>query len=194
MSELYELHRRAGEILAETVKQVPEDRMHDPTPCTDWDVRDLLHHVAWSNLWVAPLVDGRDLSEVAPTLDGDVLGDDPIGVTLRSLEEASAGFERAGNDRIVQLSRGPSEAWIYCGERMNDLTVHNWDLARGIGVEVALDGECMQAALEYFRPHELELRARGELGPTVDLPEDADLQTRYLAFFGRRADWTPPAP
>ena len=76
------------------------------------------------------------------------------------------------------------------GERMNDLTVHNWDLARAIGVEVALDPECMERALESFRPHEPVLRAAGELGPTIEVPEDAPLQIRYLAFFGRRADWT----
>jgi uncharacterized protein (TIGR03086 family) len=192
MSELYELHRRAGELLAETVKQVRDDRWHLPTPCTEWDVRDLVHHIAWSNLWVAPLCDGRDLAEVAPGLEGDVLGDDPVGMTVRSIAEASAGFERAGNDTIVQLSRGPSPASVYCAERMNDLTVHNWDLGRAIGVEVALDPECMEGALAYFRPFEAALRSAGELGPTIEVPHDAPLQTRYLAFFGRRTDWTAP--
>jgi uncharacterized protein (TIGR03086 family) len=190
MSEYYELHRRAGDLLAQTVRKVREDQWHLPTPCSEWDVRDLAHHIAWSNLWVAPLCDGRDLAEVAPALEGDVLGNDPIGVTLRSIEESSAGFERAGNDTIVQLSRGPSEAWVYCGERMNDLTVHNWDLARGLGLEVELYPECMERSLEYFRPYEVVLRSAGELGPTVEVPEGADLQSRYLAFFGRRADWT----
>ncbi len=192
MTELYELHRRAGELLAKTVGEVRDDQWHLPTPCSEWDVRDLVHHIAWSNLWVAPLCDGRDLAEVAPELEGDVLGDDPVGVTVRSIDEASAGFERAGNDTIVQLSRGPSEARIYCAERMNDLTEHNWDLARAIGVEVALDPECMERALDYFRPYEAVLRAAGELGPMVEVPDGAPLQTRYLAFFGRRADWTAP--
>ncbi|MDP9342594.1 MAG: TIGR03086 family metal-binding protein [Actinomycetota bacterium] len=192
MSEYYELHRRAGDLLAETVKEIRDDQWHLPTPCSEWDVRDLAYHIAWNNLWVAPLCDGRNLAEVAPTVKGDVLGEDPIGVTLRTIEEASAGFERAGNETIVQLSRGPSEAWIYCGERMNDITVHNWDLARAIGVEVALDPECMERSLAYFRPYEALLRPAGELGPTVEVPEGAGLQTRYLAFFGRRADWTAP--
>jgi uncharacterized protein (TIGR03086 family) len=192
MSELFELHRRAGERLAETVRKVEEGQLHHPTPCTEWDVRDLLHHIAWSNLWVAPLCDGRDLAEVGPQLEGDVLGDDPVDVTLRSIDEASTGFERAGNHTIVQLSRGPTEAWIYCGERMNDLTVHNWDLARGIGVDVELDTECMERSLEVYRPYESILRPIGELGPDVEVPDDAPLQTRYLAFFGRRADWTAP--
>jgi hypothetical protein len=76
---------------------------------------------------------------------------------------------------------------------MNDLVIHNWDLAKGIGVEVQLDEECMRVALDGFRPVEAAMRAAGGLGPDVQVPDDAPLQVRYLAFFGRRADWTPPA-
>ena len=191
MTEMHELHRRAGDSLAETVRKVQEVQLHRPTPCTEWDVRDLLHHITWSDLWIAPLVDGKDLAEVAPTLEGDVLGDDPVGTTLRGLDEASDAFDRAG-DRLVQLSRGPTPATIYCFERMNDLVIHNWDLAKGIGVEVQLDEECMRVALDGHRPMEAELRAAGALGPDIDVPDNASLQTRYLAFFGRRADWSPP--
>ena len=189
---MWELHRRAGELLARTVDRVRSEQWTDPTPCTEWDVRDLVHHIAWSNLWVAPLVDGRSLRRVAQDLEADVLGQDPVGVCLRSIEQASGAFERAGDDLPVQLSRGPTPAWIYAAERMNDLTVHDWDVGRAIGVDVELDAECMEAALDYYRPLEPRLRPAGELGPTVEVPEDAGLQTRYLAFFGRRADWAPP--
>ena len=193
MTEMHDLHRRAGEALAVTVRKVGDDQLHAPTPCTEWDVRDLLHHITWSDLWIAPLVDGKDLADVAPTLDGDVLGDDPVGTTLSGLDEASDAFERAGA-RLVQLSRGMTPATIYCFERMNDLVVHNWDLAKGIGIEVELDEECMRVALDGFRPMEAAMRAAGELGPDVEVPDDASLQVRYLAFFGRRADWSPPSP
>ena len=50
----------------------------------------------------------------------------------------------------------------------------------------------MERSLQVYRPYEAFLRPAGELGPTVEVPDDAPLQTRYLAFFGRRADWTAP--
>jgi uncharacterized protein (TIGR03086 family) len=188
---MFELHRRAAEALKATVVRIGDGRWADPTPCAEWDVHDLVHHITWSNLWVAPLVDGKELDEVAPTLEGDVLGDDPIGITLRALDESSDAFERGG-DRPVQLSRGMTPASEYCFERMNDLVVHNWDLAKGIGINVELDLECMEVALEGYRKLEPVLRPAGALGPDVEVADDADPQTRYLAFFGRRADWTPP--
>jgi uncharacterized protein (TIGR03086 family) len=187
------LHRQAGALLIATVEQVQGGHLHLPTPCTEWDVRELIHHIAWSNLWVAPLVEGRRLDEVEPELAGDVLGEDPIGAALRSIDESSMAFEKAGTDSPVQISRGTVPASEYCFERMNDLSVHNWDLATAIGVPVDLDPECMRTALDGFRPLEAMLRPMGALGPDVEAPPGADLQTRYLAFFGRRTGWTPPS-
>jgi len=37
------------------------------------------------------------------------------------------------------------------------------------------------------------LRADGMFGPPVDVPDDADDQTRLLAFLGRRASAGPAA-
>jgi uncharacterized protein (TIGR03086 family) len=192
MTDVHVMHRRAGELLIDMVKQVRDDHLDRPTPCSEWSVRDLLHHIAWSNLWVGPLVNGEALADVAPRLEGDVLGDDAVSVTVHSIEECSDAFDR-GVDREVHLSRGPAPAREYCAERMNDLTVHNWDLGKGIGTEVLLDPECMETVLHHMRPFEAELRRSGELGPDVYVPRGADLQTRYLGFFGRRADWSPPS-
>ena len=193
MSEMHELHRRAGGLLRRTVERIRDEHWRHPTPCTEWDVRDLIHHIAWSNLWVAQLVEGRRLDEVEPELVGDVLGEDPIGVAVRSIDASSTAFEKAAANTPVQISRGTVPASEYCFERMNDLTVHNWDLARAIGLAVDLDPECMRTSLDGFRSLEAMLRPLGALGPDVVVPSDADLQTRYLAFFGRTADWTPPA-
>ncbi len=193
MADAGELHRRAGEAFKDVLRAARDDQWHHPTPCTEWDVRALAHHVAWSNLWVAPLVEGRSLAEVAPTVEGDVLGADPVGVALRSVDEASDAFGAPGAlQRPVQLSRGESPALVYCTERLNDLLLHAWDLARALGREVALDEEGMEVALAYYRPLEPLLRPIGELGPDVEVEGGADLQTRFLAFFGRRPGWTPP--
>jgi uncharacterized protein (TIGR03086 family) len=189
-----ELHRRAGDLYDAVLRQAGPDVWERPTPCAEWDVRDLVHHAAWSNLWVAPLVRGESLADVGPRLEGDVLGDDPVGVGLRSTAEASGAFDEPGAmDRLVELSRGPTPGREYCGERMNDLTVHAWDLAAALGLPIELDAGCMEAAMEVYRPMEAAGRPAGMFGPVVEVPPDADLQTRFLAFWGRRSDWAPPA-
>lgn len=194
MAEMNELHRRAGDLYDAVLRQAGLDVWERPTPCAEWDVRALVHHVAWSNLWVAPLVHGAALDDVGRRLEGDVLGDDPVGAGLRSTAEASDAYDTPGAmDRLVELSRGPTPGRDYCGERMNDLTVHAWDLAAALGLPVELDVECMEAAMEVYRPMEAAGRPAGMFGPLVEVPPDAGLQARFLAFWGRRADWTPPA-
>jgi len=187
-----ELHRRAGERFNSVLRQASGADWLRPTPCGDWNVRDLVHHVVSGNLWVPPLVHGETLDAVAPRLEGDIMGDDPVGVGLASTEVASAAFDESGAlERQVELSRGPSPGFEYCAERMNDLAVHAWDLARALGLEVELDSACMSAAMEYYRPQEEEGRPAGMFGPPVEVAPEADAQTRFLAFWGRRADWNP---
>ncbi len=189
---MHELHRRAGETFNAVLRQANGTDWHAPTPCGEWDVRELVHHVVSGNLWVPPLVAGESLAEAGARLDGDLLGDDPIGVGLASTVAATAAFDEPGAlERTVELSRGPSPALDYCAERMNDLAIHAWDLAAALGVTVELDRECMAAATAYHRPQEAVGRPAGMFGPPVDVAPDADPQTRFLAFWGRRADWAP---
>ena len=74
MSEIIELYRRAVDEFDRRVSEIGDDQWDDPTPCTDWNVRELVNHVAAEDLWVPPLVDGMTLEEVGDRFDGDVLG------------------------------------------------------------------------------------------------------------------------
>jgi hypothetical protein len=39
-------------------------------------------------------------------------------------------------------------------------------------------------------PIEDLMRQSGQYGPRVEVPDDADVQTRFIAFIGRDPDWT----
>jgi uncharacterized protein (TIGR03086 family) len=67
-----------------------------------------------------------------------------------------------------------------------DLLVHTWDLARATGQDETLDREEASALLAGIEPWDAALRSSGYYGPRVPVPDDADEQTRLLAFTGRR--------
>jgi uncharacterized protein (TIGR03083 family) len=48
-----------------------------PTPCTEWNVRDLVNHLVYEHLWTPHMVTGKTLDEVGHRFEGDVLGSDP---------------------------------------------------------------------------------------------------------------------
>jgi hypothetical protein len=63
--------------------------------------------------------------------------------------------------------------------------MHRWDLARATGQDETLDRDKCAVMLEGMLPMDEVLRQSGQYGPRVDVPDDADVQTRLLAFIGR---------
>jgi uncharacterized protein (TIGR03086 family) len=64
--------------------------------------------------------------------------------------------------------------------------VHTWDLARATGLDETLDADEVHRLVEAMEPMDEAMRSSGHYGPRVDVPADADEQTRLLAFTGRR--------
>ena len=78
------------------IEQVPEDRWNAPTPCTEWDARQVANHLIGENLWAAELLQGKTVGEVGTALDGDLTGDDPAAAYRRSVDVARQAIEAPG--------------------------------------------------------------------------------------------------
>ena len=68
---------------------------------------------------------------------------------------------------------------------LGDVLVHTWDLARATGQDEALDAEEVAGMYEGILPMDEMLRQSGQYGPRVAVSDDADTQTKLLAFVGR---------
>ena len=182
------LHRRAVDGFAARVHAIRADQWNDPTPCADWDVRELVAHLVVEQLWVGALLDGETVAEVGDRFDGDQLGDDPVGAWDRAAAAAVAAFAAPGaTDRIVHLSYGDVPATHYGREMAVDATVHTWDLARAIGGDEQLDSELVAVARGVVEANFDAWTQSGLFAPPVAVAPDADAQTQLLARLGRRA-------
>ena len=167
---------------------ISNDQLGAATPCSEYDVRALLNHVISGNLWVSPLVEGKTIEEVGDSLDGDQVGNDPSAAYDASAKEAGAAFQQPGAmERPVAVSYGPVPGEIYAGHRFIDIVVHGWDLAKATGQDTALDPALVDGCWRVIEPQLDLLRASGMFGEDLDVPADADAQTRLLAAMGRRA-------
>jgi hypothetical protein len=54
-------------------------------------------------------------------------------------------------------------------------------------LDETLDAELVHDMLVGIEPLDAVLRSSGQYGPRVDVPPDADEQTRLIAFTGRQA-------
>ncbi|MDQ3982355.1 MAG: TIGR03086 family metal-binding protein [Actinomycetota bacterium] len=188
MNEVAELYRRAMEQFGRLLRDVRDDQWDAPTPCAEWSVRDLANHVIGENRWMVPMMEGRTISDVGDALDGDLLGDDPSGEWDRAAKEALAMVEEPGTlERTVHLSFGDFSGRVYVGQVLSDHVIHAWDLARAIGANESLDPELVRFAHDELVPQFEQWRQAGAFGDRVDVPDDADLQTKLLAEAGRKA-------
>jgi hypothetical protein len=67
-----------------------------------------------------------------------------------------------------------------------DVLLHTWDLARAPGLDETLDPKEVHDLLVGMEPLDEVLRQSGHYGPRVPVADDADEQTRLIAFIGRR--------
>ena len=190
-SDVVDLHRRAVDAFGERVKGVTGTDWHQPTPCSDWDVRDLVNHVVVENLWIPPLVAGKRIDEVTDIPDGDVLGDEPRLAWDQSAAEALAAAVRTPLDATTHLSFGDVPAAEYLWQLTVDALVHAWDLARATGQDETFDADLVAACAAWFGGVEDDYRAAGVIGPAVDSDSD-DPVVRFVGRLGRDASEQDP--
>lgn len=184
----------ATNAFARVLVRVDDGDWDRPTPCAEWDVRDLVAHVVDEHRWIAPLLAGRSIAETAPELDDDVLGSDPGAAWTRWCAQSSAAVLALGHDDpIVHVSFGDTPASEYLAQLVADHLVHAWDLAHAIGGDQLLDAELVAGVGAWFAGVEGDYRAAGMIGERPVVPADASTRTQLLAMTGRVDDGTAAA-
>jgi uncharacterized protein (TIGR03086 family) len=182
------LYRRSVETWTARVRALPLDQWDRPTPCSEWNVRELVNHVVNEDLWTAPLMHGSTIAEVGDRFDGDLLGDDPIAAALTAADAAQGAVdEKLPEGGTVQLSFGETPAEEYAMQLTADHAIHAWDLAAATGGDRTLDAELVADVAAWFAEREELYRGAGAIGARGRL--SGDPQDDLLAAFGRESDW-----
>ena len=182
-----QLYARAMMATLRIIDQVSPDRWNSPTPCTDWDARQVANHIVGENLWAGELFQGKTVAEVGNTLDGDLAGEDPAAAYRRSVEIARKAVEAPGAmEATCHLSFGDYSGADYSGQLFMDLLIHGWDIAKGTGQDTRLDAELVASCLPIADAFTRQFRAAGVFGDDLPVAADADQQTKLLALVGRR--------
>ncbi|MFF3326747.1 TIGR03086 family metal-binding protein [Streptomyces sp. NPDC002889] len=188
MATLLARHSEALALFTERVHAVRADQWDDPTPCTEWSVRDLVNHLTAEQLWVPDLVsDGASIGDIGDAYDGDVLGERPRAAWDAAARAARKAFAADGAlERTVRLSYGETPAVAYCAQMTTDAVVHAWDLSRAIGASERLPAALVGFALDEVTPYASGLAKSGLFAPPIEPPPGDSHQSRLLAMLGRR--------
>lgn len=189
-----DLARAAGQLagVIAAADELPPAAQERPTPCAEYDVRDLLTH----------LVDGAqrwaELGETGVEGDGEPEAV-PAGQWTAAYQKAHQRFTEAwAEDRKldvpVTVPWGTMPGRIVLAGYLMELAAHTWDLARALGRGTdGLDQELAESALRAAQ-QALPAERRGEgvpFDPVREAPEGTDGYGRLAAWLGRDAGWTP---
>jgi uncharacterized protein (TIGR03086 family) len=191
-ADVVALHARAVERFLTHVRAVPGGAWDARTPCGDWTVRDLVHHVVAEERWTVLLLDGATIEQVGDSLDGDLLGPRPKDAAVRAGTEAVAAVAVPGAlNRMVHLSFGDTSAEDYAWQLFADHLVHGWDLAAATGRSTALEEDLVDACARWWAGSEDAYRRAGAVGQRVAVGPDVSRQDLLLSAFGRDPAWRP---
>ena len=156
------------------------------TPCERYTLSELLAHIdgltaafrATAEKDLGPLTD-TDPNSVWPVLNGawQEQIDRQLTALVAAWSQAAAweGMTRAGG---VDL---PAE--VMGAVALNEITVHGWDLATTLGLPYVCDDETAQVCLSFVS--QAAGQDGGPFGPPLQIPDDAAVFDRVLAFTGR---------
>ena len=191
VAEIAQRYRRRADVFDATVAAVGTDDWGRPSPCAEWDARDVVRHVVdMHHVMLRPY--GREAA-AGPGVD-----DDPLAAFRAARSEVEAILD----DRELATRRTESPAGTMAGADMvdqvasADLVIHRWDLARATGQDDAIDPEELERMWPAFQQIPDVMRVPGAFGPgitvfgpVVEVPADASLQDRALGLVGRDPAW-----
>jgi uncharacterized protein (TIGR03086 family) len=199
MNELLDLHRRTMGYAATIVHMVEPGRLELPTPCTDWDLGQLLAHMTAQNRGFAAAARGEDF-------DPAVWAEAPLSERFTetfaaSADEVVAAFADdealqrewlilVGADRSLAV---PAQRAV--GFHLIDYVVHAWDVAVSIGHEPQFDPivltETLTLAEEVPQDGPTRTGPHAPFAPALELESGDGLLDQLLAVLGRDPEWSP---
>ena len=168
------------------VKNVSDDAWGNDTPCSDWDVKAVVNHIVYENVWMLALFSGRTIAEVGNEFEGDLVGDDPAGVYIRTANEVKAILaEPDAMTRTCQISSGPVSGADYAKELFLDTLIHGWDIAIGSKQDATLDSYLVEQCMPLGQAIADNDNYRAAFKAATSGSESGNPQTHLLGLLGR---------
>jgi uncharacterized protein (TIGR03086 family) len=180
-----ENHRRVAGRFSAVVHGVGT-RWDNPTPVAEWTVRDIVRHL--TEWFPAFLASGSDVRlPLGPSVDSDPVSawETHCAAVQAVLDDPATSDKILTNPHIGDVPLPDAIDRFYTA----DVFMHTWDLARASGQDDTLDADMCTAMLEGMSSIEDILRSSGQYGPRVEIPDDAPVQDRFIAFIGRNPNW-----
>lgn len=178
LTERLTVFEQAATYALETLASVSTTDLGRPTPCEDWNVRDVVLHLADVADAVIDLTRTGELVMPTPrsvgTPDPVTVAHQRIGALHDTLTSLAARSEHI--DLLLGAAQGGA----------NELAAHGWDITTALGTSRPIPDSTATALLALVDGH-LDDAARGtNFAPAAPISSTAMPSDRFVAYLGRR--------
>jgi uncharacterized protein (TIGR03086 family) len=181
---IIEQYREVLALLRDQIGALAPDDLGRQTPCSEWNVLELVAHSIGAMEYYAQLAGGAE--NVRPVVVDLGPGDDLVG---RFDEAASRGLaawsEPGALDHRVRMVLGRMPGREALSVHVGDLSIHAWDLATTRGSALELPDDIAAAALATWEDVFARLNRGTAFGEAVAVAADASPTARLVAYCGR---------
>ncbi|ONH29551.1 TIGR03086 family protein [Pseudofrankia asymbiotica] len=182
-----ERHRHIAATFTDRVLGTSDWDARSPVP--EWRARDVVGHLCE---WFPSFLEAGTGIELTRGPSADT---DPVeawrvhaGAVQALLVDPATADRLLRNPHIGEIPLAAAIDQFYTV----DVFMHTWDLARATGQDDRLDPGLCAVLLDGMAGMEDVIRASGQYGPRVPVPDESDVQTRMLGFIGRDPFFAPP--
>ncbi|KDN23965.1 TIGR03086 family metal-binding protein [Amycolatopsis rifamycinica] len=163
-----------------------------PTPCSEWNVTQVLQHAAGDQLGYAAAITGTGGPDFNPFAPSGSLTGEPAEFLEPTLAAAAAAFATVPENATevpTPLPQGALPAPVAAGAAALDAAVHAWDIATAAGRQSPLTPELAEQLIPVAE--ELADPLRGfAYAPALEPASNDDAVAKLLRYLGRNPEWT----
>ena len=186
-----ELYEGAIQKMIPILSGIRSDQLNAATPCSDWNVQNLIIHNLKTAAFCASIISG----------DGNVnmMSMNEVSGPLPS--EGAVDAFRAATDKVLQAIKAPGAmekmidpfgmgqampAGMFLMLPVTDIVIHKWDLAKGTNLDTSIDSGLAEACFGALQHGIEDGRKGGFFGPEVQISMSGAVQDKLLGLSGRQ--------
>jgi len=173
----------ATAVCGEAVNGVKTDQLTNATPCTEFNVKELLRHIIGGLQMLQTAASGGK-AEMPPE---DLVGNNPAAQYEEGRTKLIATLREPGVfDKTWSMPFGDMPGKMMAGIAFMEHLTHAWDVKKATGQDPNLPEDLVNECLGFITPMDAMLRMPGVCGPALEVPDSASPTEKLVAFMGRQ--------
>ena len=187
-----EFFEKAVDQVNNVIAGLTQEQLAHPTPCSEWNIQELLNHLIGGAEMVVGCFSGQTLNITPGSSDSSYSTETQVAGLVQAYQTVvdqalQVAHEPGALERNIDTPLGDLPGALFLSFCSMDQFIHGWDLAKATSQDTKLDPQMAQICYSMCVPDMADQgREAGVIGAVVAVPDDASIQDKLLGYMGRQ--------